>query len=1190
MPRTATRAAQPFAKGLGLHFESPTRPRDKRKTQNFVHIAGQDEPADADNPLDNDYPPVPKHRILPDQSAQRLYHSWKSLIPTIVPLYLSYVSRTLGNPLPASPRLLSVCHRDDCTPKTTSILALFFDLLVYFGLFPTAPSQPRMAVSIDLLAFYRALFERSCDAINALSSALHNHYVRRGFRIVNNKGDVIQEPFRRSLGYAVQWYDILLVEVEHNLEATLQASRDRIRASKQSTNASESVHPTPSPSTPPLARSFPAPPRTPSSAPPSPLIPRQCAQILIQRCPACFGGTTFGKGLAEGGDIHVATDGNFHHRHRRSAGDSPAFYDPAYFLPKSEVDAMGTRIQEQRKKPPKRGQSKVPDEALDSCESSYEAADGKKQKTSMESFDDTGLMALICRHDIPLFFANIDSPGEQQKYSLALLARLFSLLPTSANVIALYDVGCTLDRTISLYGILPDDIVARMRFATTAMHAYGHEWACQLVYNPRLVEGLGLTDGEGTERLWSRLIKLISIQRSSSRQRRIWLIDRQAAAVGAEMRWDLGDWIKRRLQRGVQDQDQAAKQVLDDCGVAIQDLRRQWASQKESQLSLRAHAPARLKKELDTVLALQADIDTADRAIQTAKTAIEKQQSVSDDTKHALSGLERAHERMMTKVEALYSSLNVTDQFPELQGLDLEYVRTLLLARDLKINIRKRAIASFFEWDKLDQAVGGAQKALGTKLHQRTRKAIAKRQPALMSAIRKFNTYCAQLEELHDPSWLIPVLRPLPTKLNELRNDDSLMEDVWITPSLEQIPRWMDDKNVRCGIRAVLKRDRCLEERRRLGFEADNLCRWYGSELAAVELALRTPGNETFSLLLQHCREQLLTLPPRWSSTLVSIARFNAHTEDAKALAVRLSEGTPEISLHWVTPTVIEAPEAISEEHLILPPFLEANGALDTEDVIALDYLIDQVPLADQDGEPPGSTVPPRIIWRTPLVTLQFPAATRVLPETEGFARGFLEPEDIAMLASPTSCINDVCLNNCIPLLFSAIHTHTSIPNRYAVFTTYDLPRARYKNDPELWRATKHTQFWTKDLWILPIHRPGHWVLCIADLSRRELRLFDSLAEESPWRKDVNDITSFIGRLCGIAKSTLPDVQLHFNLQDWQARPLVMVPVQTNNYDCGIWVLATVAATLRGFHVTSLTERDMPAFRAYLHNCVLSLP
>jgi len=58
--------------------------------------------------------------------------------------------------------------------------------------------------------------------------------------------------------------------------------------------------------------------------------------------------------------------------------------------------------------------------------------------------------------------------------------------------------------------------MARLRFAMTAMHTYGHEWACQLVYNPRLASGLGLSDGEGTERLWSRFIKIIGIERVSS--------------------------------------------------------------------------------------------------------------------------------------------------------------------------------------------------------------------------------------------------------------------------------------------------------------------------------------------------------------------------------------------------------------------------------------------------------------------------------------------------------------------------------------------------------------------------------------------------------------------------------------------------------------------------------------------------
>ena len=68
----------------------------------------------------------------------------------------------------------------------------------------------------------------------------------------------------------------------------------------------------------------------------------------------------------------------------------------------------------------------------------------------MESFDDTGLMALICHHDIPLFFANVDTLGEQQKYALVLITHLFSLLPSDVTVVVFYDIGCVLDWTLSL--------------------------------------------------------------------------------------------------------------------------------------------------------------------------------------------------------------------------------------------------------------------------------------------------------------------------------------------------------------------------------------------------------------------------------------------------------------------------------------------------------------------------------------------------------------------------------------------------------------------------------------------------------------------------------------------------------------------------------------------------------------------
>lgn len=557
---------------------------------------------------------------------QRIRHNhffsgWKSVIPTIVRPYMQYLSETLGKPLAPQVSSLSACSQN-CDQRLTNITCLYFDsfasipvwwcecitlpqLLLRNGLFPTAPSQPRMAVSVELLGFYRALFERSCDAINALASALHVQYTRRGFHVTKKDGSTILEPFRRSLGHAIQWYDILQVEIEKNVEAILQECRD--------TAASARSH-----------REQPSPSSLPLSPTKQTLSQGSCAHVLVQRCPACFGGQNFGRLLDHGGDIHVAMDGNFHHRHRRSVGNCPPFYDPVYFLAKSQVDEIGRRIDTARKRPARECNMPVPDEAVDQCETSYEAADGKKQKAAMDSFDDTGIMALICRHDIPLFFANIDTPGEQQKYSVALIDHLFSLIPLEANVVILYDVGCVLARSLMKYDILSPNLISRIRFATTAMHAYGHEWACQLVYNPRLIKGLGLSDGEGTERLWSRFIRLIGIERSSSRQRRIWLIDRHAASVANEMVNDLGDWLRRRLKRGIQEQGSAAQEVLDHCEHDVPELWKQWSDQRAAQLSIRAHAPARLRKELDTVLTLQTELDSSERALQGVRAVVEK--------------------------------------------------------------------------------------------------------------------------------------------------------------------------------------------------------------------------------------------------------------------------------------------------------------------------------------------------------------------------------------------------------------------------------------------------------------------------------------------------------------------------------------------------------------------------------------
>jgi hypothetical protein len=186
------------------------------------------------------------------------------------------------------------------------------------------------------------------------------------------------------------------------------------------------------------------------------------------------------------------------------------------------------------------------------------------------------------------------------------------------------------------------------------------------------------------------------------------------------------------MATGVIGQGQAAQAALDDCRVPLAELRRQWEDQKRAQLSIRARessalcfvpthsnptadAPARLKKELDAVLTLQTDLDNISSTISMAKSQLQASQAFAGAIP-VIKSLESTHAKLMEKVEDLYASLNVHNSFPELKGIDLDFIRILLLARDLKINIRKRAIGSFFEWERLDQAVGGKNQPLGNSM------------------------------------------------------------------------------------------------------------------------------------------------------------------------------------------------------------------------------------------------------------------------------------------------------------------------------------------------------------------------------------------------------------------------------------------------------------------------------------------
>lgn len=135
-------------------------------------------------------------------------------------------------------------------------------------------------------------------------------------------------------------------------------------------------------------------------------------------------------------------------------------------------------------------------------------------QASTRFFSDTGLMALLCRHDRVIHLVNMTSAGEKHHYALALIKALFSQLPEDFRVGILYDIACQLERSCRKWGFLKP-FLPRITFGISVFHAFGHQWPCQLIYHPRKCQGFGLTDGEGCERFWSAIKSLIPSLRVS---------------------------------------------------------------------------------------------------------------------------------------------------------------------------------------------------------------------------------------------------------------------------------------------------------------------------------------------------------------------------------------------------------------------------------------------------------------------------------------------------------------------------------------------------------------------------------------------------------------------------------------------------------------------------------------------------
>jgi hypothetical protein len=190
---------------------------------------------------------------------------------------------------------------------------------------------------------------------------------------------------------------------------------------------------------------------------------------IFSVCPCIISISCIDEGFRS--DVVVSLDANFAQKCRKSKCDDPPIAHPeTHFLSEAHVSLMEKEVAEARQHPPKKGDHKqkkggthkevttvtsVPDAVLDECERSFLAAQDKVAKASRDFYSDTGLMALICRHDRLLWIANLTSPGEKQHYALALLQQLFENIPENWTVGLLYDIACQIERSVLKVCVIP---------------------------------------------------------------------------------------------------------------------------------------------------------------------------------------------------------------------------------------------------------------------------------------------------------------------------------------------------------------------------------------------------------------------------------------------------------------------------------------------------------------------------------------------------------------------------------------------------------------------------------------------------------------------------------------------------------------------------------------------------------------
>ncbi|KAJ7868928.1 hypothetical protein B0H14DRAFT_2728412 [Mycena olivaceomarginata] len=827
-------------------------------------------------------PSKKRHRAT--HTAQ--WESWQlQVIPALVPVSVVRFTAISGLEI----------HICECAPAAVQLLRA--------GLFPSAPWRPSLAVDLRVLEFARNLFGRISPNNTAWTATMESFPTRPGLYlgpwlafILNTYQGALRRLFginhdfdahleRARLSYLEGQTDSTSTSTPQMRDTSTSPPTTPTSPSTPSTPRAQSASPTPAPrragkkrareSTPKVENPFKEPP--PRTRP---------SEYLRRCCPACFGGLVHDGSVKM--DFNCCLDACF--TQKRNAGpttDPVKLHPDTHFLPEhlgskmeEYVDSVrdakpGGNAKKQRKATVEEiddeaddhyehADLKLPRSVLNTCEASFKAADETRQKASSQFYSDTGLMALLCRHDRVLWLVNMHSAGEKQFNVWLLLETLMQHLPLDIVVGILYDIACQAEH--------------RLRFAVSVFHAFGHDWPCQVVYHPLKCEGFGFSNGEGCERFWHSISHLIAHLRISGYHHRLYTLDSQVKQGDEANLFKLAEWNQRRTLFSKKKRVEAEHQ-LKKSSHSKEFLKAQWKEQVKAQTK---PAPRRSKtrgeKAVATVIELRNTTEAQKVELKDCEAALCAATDDGDDDALVDAKMARDDARAMLlktqdRLRRNEAALGVDEKVQLQKHTKSKFFQLRFDARTKKIRLRNLLRARKFEWERAERS-SRRQQASEHKLRSHTEAAVKRRQPKINNLVREYNKICdaigVEIREHRAPARTIPPERIDMRTLYALDVDDAIWQDVGLEDDEDRgvPPLWLSDDLVRSGIRAMLQIERADEEDAMLRKEARGLRIWFIEEWGVLNLAMENTANEPDRYQFYLRRERLVRLCATWRKHL----------------------------------------------------------------------------------------------------------------------------------------------------------------------------------------------------------------------------------------------------------------------------------------------------------------------------------